>query len=845
MRTYLTRIPFLAGRISSEARETLDGQVLRALAPVSGGLAIAFSLFAVLNLLDDLSPRATTAIVGGDLGSVGCFLLLYIALKRRMIPARRANVLALGVVALSLANILVVIGLAREPLYLSYLAIVAVACGSILLSLRWLLAALGLAAVSSAPLAWRMLSSESLFHYGVLLVAASALAVIVLVARRSDALATHRALASAKRETARRRETEASLLDSERRMEFAIAGSQGGWWDISMDPDAPETLPDAITLDPTVKAFIGFEDHEFPGSLREWRSRILPADLERHSAAVAEHLAGKTPLLEVEYRIRHRKGGVRWIYSRGRIQRDENGNPTRWSGIDWDITDSKQTEDRLNLLTRAVEQSPSLVIITDIEGTIEYVNPKFTRTTGYSAEEAIGKKPSFLKSDQTAPDTHRELWETIAAGREWQGEFRNTKKDGSAFWVISSISPIKSATGVTQHYLAVQEDVTERKKVEARLAQAQNLESVGQLVSGVAHDFNNLLTAVIGFAELGLRQAAEGMPLHRELMEIKKAGLSASDLTRQLLAFSRRQMLEPRVLNLNDVVTDVEQLLKRTINEDIHVELTLDPDLGATRVDPAQVSQILVNLAVNARDAMPEGGRLTIETAEVELDGDHAFGTAVPDPGPYVLLAVSDTGEGIDEQTQERVFEPFFTTKPRGQGTGLGLSTVYGVVKQSGGFISLYSEPGIGTSFKVYFPRVEATVEARTAQAATEARGGGETILVVEDNDGVRKVAARTLKNRGYRVFSCAEAQEAVRIFGEQEIDLLLTDIVMPGTNGATLAQDLKGKRPSLQVLLMSGYTERSVLDAHEMGFDTFFLHKPFRLDDLLTKVGRCLDSRS
>ncbi|MFQ5526189.1 MAG: PAS domain-containing protein [Thermoanaerobaculia bacterium] len=842
MRRYIDRLLYLPAKIDRKLEHALDLQVLRALSPVSTGLAVAFSLFGVLHGLDDLEFGAKVTIVAADVIVVACLALLTRALWRGLIAAHHANLIGLAVVGLCLADVLIVFSLARDPFYLSYLAIVVITCGCVLLSVRWLLAALALTLVSSTPVALVYLGSGSFYHFVLTLAAASALATIILIARRGYVLRTQMALAAARAEASRRHTVEASLHESERRMELAIAGSQGGWWDIEMDPLRPDDIPDAISLDPSIKAFIGFQDSEFPNSLQAWRDRILEEDLPEYSAAARNHLKGLTPLYQIEYRVRHQDGSVRWIFTRGRISRDKRGKPVRWSGIDWDITDSKQTGDRLNLLQRAVEQSSSLVIITDTEARIEYVNPKFTRVTGYSPDEIIGSKPSVLKSDQTPREVHRELWRALSAGHEWQGEFRNRKKDGSAYWVISSISPIKDADGVTRHYLSVQEDITERKRIEARLAQSQRLESVGQLVSGVAHDFNNLLTAVIGFAELGIRQLSAGEPLRRELLEIKKAGQSADDLTRQLLAFSSRQMLELQALDLNRIVTDIEELLRRTISEDIELDFELSSELGATRADPAQMRQILVNLAVNARDAMPGGGRLTIRTDDVELDDQFDFGTETPVAGPYVLLAVTDTGHGIDERNQARVFEPFYTSKPRGQGTGLGLSTVYGVVKQCEGYISLDSEPGVGTCFKIYLPRVRETIEPQTAALVAPSDGGDETILVVEDNAGVRKVAAQTLKTRGYRVFSCSSPENAIQVFAEHEIDLLLTDMVMPGTNGAGLARELLSRKPSLRVLLMSGYTERSLMDLQGLGPGTPFLHKPFRLDDLLTKVRESLE---
>lgn len=833
-----------AGRISPELKTAFDRQLLRAFGPLTFCLAGVFASLSVLHFLDPISHAAVVPIVATDVVSAGFFLLLRVALSRGRIATRWANGWGLSIVSVILVNVLVAFAATGESFFLSYLLILIVGCSALMLSLPWLLASIGLSLVTSASVAWTVVSPGAFYHYGLPVFAASALAVAISIARIRAAVRTQVALNAALEEADGRQTAEDALRGSEERLELAIAGSEGGWWDIKMDPNRPDELPDAIGLDPSIKGFIGFQDDEFPSSIQKWRERILPEDREAHAIAVADHLAGRSLLLDIEYRIRHKDGGVRWIYSRGRIHRDADGRPLRWSGIDWDITDSKQTQDRLHLLTRAVEQSPSLVIITDTEGVIEYVNPKFTRATGYSAEEVIGKNPSLLKSEQTAGKTHRELWQTITAGREWHGEFNNAKKDGTSYWVISSVSPIKDAGGVTRHYLAVQEDVTERKKVEARLVQAQKMETVGQLVSGVAHDFNNLLTSVIGFAELAVDQVNEDDPVLQDLLEIQQAAESAGELTGQLLAFSRQQVLRPRVVSLNAVLTGIEELLRRSISEHIELEMHLDPNVGRVKVDPTQMEQILINLAINGRDAMPGGGKLTIETSNRELGPDDVGGNVNGFAGSFVQLAVSDEGSGMDAATRERIFEPFFTTKEPGSGTGLGLATVYGTVKQSGGFIWVYSEPGRGSTFKIYLPRMEKTGASipPEAVAASELRGT-ETILLVEDHDAVRRASASILERNGYRVIALKDPLQALETSKDMKVDLLLSDIVMPGLNGVSLAEQIQEQHPKAKLVLMSGYSEAAARKSLAMDSGIEYLSKPFRLGELLCTVRKSLES--
>ncbi len=499
----------------------------------------------------------------------------------------------------------------------------------------------------------------------------------------------------------------------------------------------------------------------------------------------------------------------------------------------------------LSKLSLAVEQGSFLLIITDIDGRIEYVNPHFVKTTGYSLDEIVGKTPAVLKSGEASPEFYEEIWRTILSGEAWNGEFKNRKKNGEPYSVLASISPLRDDLGVITHFLGVQTDITRQKEIETQLAQAQKMEVVGQLVSGVAHDFNNLLTGVMGYSELALEQAGDNQSLREDLTEVRKAGESASMLTQQLLAFSRQQMLRPEILDLNAVLVSTENLLRQTVTEEIELVTTREPELGLARVDPAQIQQILLNLAVNARDAMPHGGQFRVETANTEVGREFVDEQVTVRPGRYVMLTVSDTGVGMTEQVRKRIFEPFFTTKELGRGTGLGLATVYGIVKQSGGYIWVDSQLGKGTEFRVFLPRVEGVAaELETVEAGPAPPRGVETILLVEDDKVVRTLAELVLTGAGYRVVMAENPAMAIARWKDGTIDLLVTDIVMPGMNGVDLADSFTSKQPGLKVLYMSGYAAQSVIENKLADPDTPFMSKPFKVADLLSKVREVLDSR-
>ena len=498
------------------------------------------------------------------------------------------------------------------------------------------------------------------------------------------------------------------------------------------------------------------------------------------------------------------------------------------------MTEHKKLEDRFQ---KAFNASPEpIVIATILEGMYIDVNESFLRTMGYRREEVIGRTSFEIKFWERAEDRLK-LTETLKEqGRVRDLEINFCTKSGEQRTGLQSAEIIE--IGGEKCILSVFKDITEQKSMEKQLRQSQKMEAIGQLSGGIAHDFNNLLSVIIGYSEIMEESLTESDPLHKKCLQIKKAGQSAASLTRQLLAFSRQQVLEPKILDMNSIVVSVEKMLQRLIGEHIALRAVLDPKLGQVKADQGQMEQVIMNLVVNARDAMPEGGKLTIETSNVELDEDYARKHVPQLPGSYVLLTVSDTGIGMDATTQSHIFEPFFTTKGVGKGTGLGLSTVYGVVRQSKGHIWVYSQPGLGTSFKIYLPRTaEVARPQKPPVNAVKPFHGTETILLVEDNESVRELARTMLADGGYLVLEAECPEKAIEIAREHSgpIHLLLTDVIMPGWNGPTLARNLGLLRPEMRVLYMSGYTgftHPEILD-----FEAPLLSKPFTRETLLRKL--------
>jgi PAS domain S-box-containing protein len=517
-----------------------------------------------------------------------------------------------------------------------------------------------------------------------------------------------------------------------------------------------------------------------------------------------------------------------------------------------DLTERRQAEEALRLRERALESASQGILITDPgrpDNPIIYANPAFERLTGFARAEVLGCNCRILQGVETDPAAVAELRRAVREGLPCAVELLNYRKDGSTFWNALSVSPVRDADGRLTHFVGVQTDVTERRKLEDQYRQAQKMEVVGRLAGGIAHDFNNLLTVINGYGEMVLAMLPRGDPARDSVAEMVKSGERAATLTRQLLAFSRQQVLAPRVLNLNTVIAEMEKMLRRVIGEDIELATRLEPTLGPVRADPGQLEQVLLNLAVNARDAMPRGGKLTLETHDAELDEAYAVDHAGVVPGRYALLAVSDTGTGMAPEVRERVFEPFFTTKGPGKGTGLGLATVHGIVTQSGGRVEVYSEVGRGTTFNIYLPRFGGAPPAfRTPHSATAASPRGhETLLLAEDEEAVRALSRHVLRECGYAVLEARNGEEALHLCERErgEIHLLISDVVMPGIGGRQLAERLLAVRPGMRVLYLSGYADDAVIRHGVLEADVNFLQKPFSASTLARRVREVLDGQT
>ena len=579
-----------------------------------------------------------------------------------------------------------------------------------------------------------------------------------------------------------------------------------------------------------------------------WHEALHPDDAAGAVTAWDRCKASGEPYA-TEYRIRRTDGAYRWFLSQGTAVMGPAGIE-KWVGICTDIDDRKRAEDALRLRDRAIQAISLGVLITDPsqpDNPIIYVSPGFERLTGYECKEVLGRNCRFLQGKDTDPAVVARLQVAIQAAEPCSVEFLNYRKDGTPFWNELSISPVRDMAGRLTHFVGVQADVTGRRKLEEQFHQAQKMEAVGQLAGGVAHDFNNLLTVISGYSELLLGMLPANDPKRQAIKAISEAGARAAGLTRQLLFFSRQAVLETKVLDLNDLVKETEKLLGRMIGEDILLTAVLDPKISRVRVDPGQIGQVLMNLAVNARDAMPQGGKLTIETVDIQLDEAYAAQHSDCKPGHYVKLAVSDNGCGMTADVKAHVFEPFFTTKGPGKGTGLGLATVYGIVKQSGGSIDLYTEPGLGTTFKIYLPAVTDPIRPLGRdQRAAKVIGGTETILVVEDEDAVRAIALLALQSQGYTVLHAESGKRALAIIDKHQgrLNLLVTDVVMPGLSGRELAETLGVRYPGLRVLYLSGYTDDSVIRHGILQAEVAFLQKPYTPLELARKVREVLDSK-
>jgi PAS domain S-box-containing protein len=641
------------------------------------------------------------------------------------------------------------------------------------------------------------------------------------------------------RDVTEQKRAERALRESEARFRAMCDASPVGIF--LTDPRGASVYANEVNL-----RQMGITQEESAGS--GWQRAIHPDDAAQVFADFAAATATGSLYSRVN-RYLHRDGRVVWVDVKASGIYD---GPVLlgFVGVTEDISHRiaaegalKASEERFRQLAETLDD---VFWLASADGAqIIYVSPAYRKVWGRNEDGLYARPGSFLESiDPRDRDKVRSALDQQADGG-YDLEYRIVRPGGSIAWIRHRGYPIRDGRGVTYRVAGVACDVTARKLLEEQLLQAQKMEGIGRLAGGVAHDFNNLLSVILSYTSLAMEDLGAGHPVGASLDQVRRAGESARKLTGQLLAFSRQQVLNRRVVDLNHILRGVEDMLRRLLGEDVDLVLRMSGNLGRVLADPGQTEQVIMNLAVNARDAMPAGGKLVLETANVELDRAYASAHSGVAPGPYVMLEVTDTGLGMDAATRSRIFEPFFTTKEKGKGTGLGLSTVFGIVQQSGGHISVSSDPGRGTTFKIYFPRTDPGSESiAAAPVAPATLSGSETILLVEDEDQVRAVACTILRRHGYHVLEAQNAGEALLIFEKraEEIRLLITDLVMPRVSGAELADRLVSLRPELRTLYMSGYTDSSSRPGVTApGFA--FLQKPLTPDLLLTRVREVLDS--
>jgi PAS domain S-box-containing protein len=648
------------------------------------------------------------------------------------------------------------------------------------------------------------------------------------------------------------RQSEEALRSSEQR--FKAIFEQAGAGMITTKAD--QTL---LQVTPNVCTMLGYTEGEL---LKMKLTQLIhKEDIPEVVTHFKEASSGRRPVVELEYRLVRYDGTPVWCQVTTVWQYDRKLKPKYCVTMVQDISERKRAE-------RALEQSQRRyqALVHEIDGIVWeadassfrflFVSRQAEKILGFSVDRWIGQ-PRFLRN-QVKPDDLERVLDGFSAAveskRRQKLEYRIVASDGRTVWIRDTVTCVTENDKVTK-LRGLMMDVTEQKKAEEalrhseeQLRQSQKMEAIGRLAGGIAHDFNNLLTAITGYGDLLLKGLGEGNKLRREATEISKAARRAAELTGQLLAFSRQQVLQPKLMDLNDVVSDMEMMVRRVIGEHIQLETRLAADIGAVKADPGQMHQVLLNLAVNARDAMDSGGTILVETlAEVVVD---EFSRSRPglEPGDYVVLSVSDTGSGMDEDTRARLFEPFFTTKETGKGTGLGLSTVYGIIKQSGGQISVETELGRGTTFKIYLPLInEVIVEPlqQNRDALPESSPGTEKVLLVEDDDSVRELAREILEMNGYEVVEASNGVEALGVFEAHAgtVDMMVTDLVMPQMGGRDLATKLTGDHPDLKVLYLSGYTDSVVMQQGMLDPGSYFLQKPFTPAELVHKVREALDA--
>ena len=635
------------------------------------------------------------------------------------------------------------------------------------------------------------------------------------------------------------REAERAVRVTDERFKFVAKATNDVIWDWDLRTNS-------LVWNDSVETVFGHKQNRIYPEIQWWRDHLHVQDRDRVIGGLQAVIDGGGTSWSDHYRYRRADGTYANVMDRGYVARDNTGAAIRVIGAMTDITERSRSEAAIRFQAQLLNAVQQAVVATDPDGLVIFWNTFAEKLYGWAADEAVGKPIEELTPSPFLRQHASEIFERGAAGESWTGEFLVQGKAGKAFPALLTTSPVRDEHNIVLGFVRVSIDLTERRNLEEQFRQSQKMDAVGRLAGGIAHDFNNLLTVIRLNTEIIMEGLDPTDPRSEDVKQIRSAAERASSLTRQLLAFSRKQILQPRVLDMNSVVSSVEPMLRRLIGEDIVIGSSCTAR-GYVVADPGQLEQILVNLVVNARDAMPQGGRISIETQNAELDETYTSEHAPVVPGRYVMLAVGDTGVGMTRDTREHAFDPFFTTKEAGKGTGLGLATVYGIVKQSGGYVWIYSEPGQGTTLKLYFPEVSSAAAFKTGEykiMAKEQARGSETILLVEDEEAVRGLTSRILEKQGYRVIAAQHGREAMDIATKEagHIDLVLTDIVMPGMNGRGLVERLAGIRPRIKSLYMSGYTDDDIVRRGFIEPSKSFLQKPFTSEALLQTVRKVLD---
>jgi len=635
------------------------------------------------------------------------------------------------------------------------------------------------------------------------------------------------------------RKSEQQLRAQEAYLKLALDIAEETVWELDM----ASGMMKIVKMSDKASRDSGFSPDELNLDWNMYASLADAESRERMQRAIDAHIKGKTERFVYETRMRKKTGEWYWLYSLGRVhERDESGNPLTILGTSIDITLIKQAQEELNLLATALDQAWECIVITDRNANILYANPAFERTTGYSIAEVLGKNPRMLQSGKHEPEHYRELWDCLLQGRVWRGHFINRRKDGSLFEEDSTITPLNNGAGDIMNFIAVKRDVTEKMRMERQLRQSQKMEAIGTLAGGIAHDFNNILTAINGYTELSLLPGTDQNRLRSNLEQVLRAGARARDLVSQILAFSRQTEQEMRPVSMVPIIKEAVRFLRASLLASIEIRQHIDASSDVVLADPTQLHQVLMNLCTNAGYAMRDnGGVLDIRLSKITYDGSVAFGHSSLKSGTYLRLSISDTGHGMERDVLEHIFEPYFTTKSRGDGTGLGLAVVHGIVQNHRGDITAYSEPGKGAMFEVMLPAIEVCQGDAEAKPPCVA-GGTESILVVDDEQALVQMAVYILEPLGYSVHTASVPEEALSLFLLHDFDLVITDKIMPRMTGFVFADRIRRIRPAVPIIMCTGYAEKNDADkAREAGICKL-LSKPYNLQEIAAAVREVLD---